>query len=493
VPPGAPAGSTPPTRFDPALRNLSIVVALGAIMTVLDTTIVNVAVRVLGRDLHTSLSTIQWVLTGYTLALSMTIPISGWAVRRFGGRTVWITSLILFITGSVLCGIAWSATALIAFRVLQGIGGGLLMPVGQTMLARAAGPARMGRVMAVISVPAMLAPALGPVLGGLLLDHLAWRWMFFINVPVCAAALLLAIRLLPADPERQPAAQLDGLGLALLSPGLALLVYGLAQAGEGAPMTGARVLVGLVAGPVLLVAFAVHALRRADRALVDLRLFGNRAFAMSVGATFVYSMAMFGVLILVPLFEQTVRGGDTLDAGLLIAPLGAGAIVTMVLAGRITDRYGSRRPGITGLVVVLAGTLALTRVGTGSSWALLAGAVFVCGLGHGLIIPSIMAAAYQDLPRPLIPAATTAANIVIRVGSALGAAVLAIVLQVLVRASIPGSDGTPAPGGGARLASAFDGAFWWAFAFAAAALIPALLLPGRKTSTVDSEAAAAAG
>ena len=191
-----------PERFDPALRNMCVVVVLGAIMTVIDTTIVNVAVHVLGRELDTSLSTIQWVLTGYLLALSMTIPVTGWAVQRFGARTVWITSLVLFIAGSALCGAAWSAGSLIAFRVLQGVGGGLLMPAGQTMLARQAGPERLARTMAVVSIPAMLAPALGPVLGGLLLEHLSWRWMFVINVPVCAAALLLAVS--PAARRHRP-------------------------------------------------------------------------------------------------------------------------------------------------------------------------------------------------------------------------------------------------------------------------------------------------
>jgi EmrB/QacA subfamily drug resistance transporter len=249
---------------DARLRKLSLVVALGAIMTVLDTTIVNVAVQVLGRELHTTISTIQWVLTGYTLALSMTIPITGWAVDRFGARPLWLTSLVLFVAGSVLCGVAWSPLSLIAFRVLQGVGGGLLMPVGQMMLARAAGPERMGRVMAVVSIPAMLAPALGPVFGGWLLDHVSWRWMFFINVPVCGAALIMALLVLDRGEERGPRSRLDGLGLALLSPGLAALVYGLAQAGH---LHGGRVLAGVVAGAVLLVAFVVHALRRRERAL----------------------------------------------------------------------------------------------------------------------------------------------------------------------------------------------------------------------------------
>ncbi len=451
--------------FDPALKKLSLVVALGAIMTVLDATIVNVAVHVLGRDLHAPLSTIQWVITGYILTLSMTIPLSGWATQRFGSRTLWLTALTLFIAGSVLCGLAWSALSLIAFRVLQGIGGGLLMPVGQTMLARAAGPNRLGRAMAVVAIPAMLAPALGPVLGGALLDHLTWRWMFYLNVPVCALALILAIRLLPADGERQADSRLDARGLALLSPGLALLVYGLAQVGAHGGVESTAALVGLVGGAALLIAFAVHALRRADRALVDLRLFADRSFAAAVLALFCYSIGMFGMFILIPLYDQSVRHGDPLSAGLLVAPIGVGAIITMPLAGRLADRLGARLPGITGIVVVLVGIALFTRVDDDPSRTLLTLAAFVIGLGHGLITPSIMAAAYKTLPRPSIPAATTGANIMVRVGSALGAAILAVVLQILLTSA--GSDP----------AAAFAGSFWWAFGFAAIALVPAVLLP----------------
>jgi len=464
-----------PERFDPALRNMSVVVVLGAIMTVIDTTIVNVAVHVLGRDLDTSLSTIQWVLTGYLLALSMTIPVTGWAVQRFGARTVWITSLVLFIAGSALCGAAWSAGSLIAFRVLQGVGGGLLMPAGQTMLARQAGPRRLARTMAVVSIPAMLAPALGPVLGGLLLEHLSWRWMFVINVPVCVAALLLAVRLLPADTDRRPGAEPDVLGLILLSPGLAALVYALARASESGAPGEPRVLVGLVAGVVLLAAFAGHALRRADRALVDLRLFTDRAFATSVGVLFCYSVAMFGALILVPLYVQIVRGGDTLDAGLLVAPLGAGAAVTAVFVGRITARFGSRNPSIAGIVAVLTGLLLYTQVDAETAWPLLVAATFVMGLGHGVVTPLVMAGAYRDLATTAVPGATVAATIVVRVGSALGAAILAVVLQILMRHAAS----VPAGAGGAALAPAFAHSFWWAFGIAAITLLPALLVRDR--------------
>ncbi len=170
--------------LSPELRRTSGVVVLGSIMSILDTTIVAVALATLGRDFHVSVTTIQWVATGYLLALSIVIPVTGWAVDRFGAKLVWMTSLSLFIVGSCLCGVAWSANSLIAFRVLQGIGGGMLLPVGQSILARAAGPQRMGRVMSIIGVPMVLGPILGPVIGGLIVSNFSWRWIFYINLPI---------------------------------------------------------------------------------------------------------------------------------------------------------------------------------------------------------------------------------------------------------------------------------------------------------------------
>lgn len=470
--------------FDPALRRLAAVVVLGVIMTILDSTIVNVAVNTLGRDFDTSLSTIQWVLTGYTLALSMTIPLSGWAVERFGGKTTWIFSLTLFITGSVLCGAAWNTGSLIAFRVLQGVGGGLLMPVGQTMLAQAAGPHRMGRVMSTIAVPAMLAPALGPVAGGLIVDHLAWQWMFFVNVPICAVALLLAVRWLPRDTARHGAGRLDALGLALLSPGLGACVYGLSEAGNGAGLTSAKVLGVLGAGALLLAAFGVHALRKAEGPLLDLRMFRHRAFSGGVAALFVYSGAMFGLTVLLPLYYQIARGDSPLRAGLMVAPFGLGAIITMTAGGRIADRRGSRGVALTGIAVVCLAALLFTRLEVGTGRPALLAATFVAGLGHGLIAAPLMAAIYQGLPKASVPAATTTANILVRVGSSFGTALLAIILQIYIRAEIPGAGGSlgevaahQGPAVPELLVKAFAHSFWWTAALAAVALIPTLLLP----------------
>jgi len=206
-------------RLSPEVRRVSVVVVLGTIMAILDTTIVAVALATLARDFHTSVSTIQWVTSGYLLALAVVIPLSGWAVHRFGAKPVYIISLVLFVTGSALCGVAWSASTLIVFRVLQGLGGGMIMPVGQTIMARTAGPNKMNKVMALIGVPTLLGPILGPVLGGIIVSNFSWRWIFFVNVPIGIVALILSFRFLPTTTSDR-FHRLDVIGFMLLAPGL---------------------------------------------------------------------------------------------------------------------------------------------------------------------------------------------------------------------------------------------------------------------------------
>src|SRR6476646_2325698 len=190
-------------KIDRAVWPLAAVVVVGSIMSILDTTIVNVALQTLSADLDASIGTVQWVVTGYMLALAAVIPVSGWASRRIGTRRLYISSLVLFTLGSMLCGLAWSIDSLIVFRVLQGLGGGMLMPTGMIILARAAGPQQMGRMFSAIGVPMVLAPVFGPVLGGLLVEHVGWRWIFFVNLPVGIVAVGLAFRFLPSGPAEK--------------------------------------------------------------------------------------------------------------------------------------------------------------------------------------------------------------------------------------------------------------------------------------------------
>src|SRR6266566_7444017 len=247
-------------RIDAYVWRISAVVILGTIMSILDTTIVNVALATLGRELHATIAQIQWVITGYLLSLAAVIPITGWAARRFGARSVYLLSLLLFTVGSALCGVATSSTVLIVFRVIQGIGGGMLLPIGQLMMADAAGPARMGRVMSIVAVPAMLAPILGPTIGGLIVDDFSWRWIFLVNVPIGVIAVIAALRTLPRA-ERTGSDRLDVGGLALMGTGLPLLTYGLAEIGSTGSFTAGKVIGPCLGGIALIAAFAARALR----------------------------------------------------------------------------------------------------------------------------------------------------------------------------------------------------------------------------------------
>src|SRR3954470_20343866 len=229
--------------MNPRLWRIAIVVILGAIMSVLDTTIVNVALDTLSKDLHTSLDGIQWVVTGYMLALAAVIPVTGWAASRFGARRLYLMSLVLFTAGSALCGLAWSSETLIAARVLQGLGGGMLMPIGQMILVREAGPRNMARIMSAIGVPIILAPVFGPTLGGLLVEHAGWQWIFFVNLPIGVAAVIAALRLLPRDTAAKTQTSLDAIGLGLVASGLVGITYGLAQSGTAGSLTADSVLI----------------------------------------------------------------------------------------------------------------------------------------------------------------------------------------------------------------------------------------------------------
>src|SRR4051794_3888858 len=246
-------------ELDRKLLAVAGVVVLGAVMSILDTTVVNVAINTLSRDFATSLSTIQWIVTGYTLALATVIPLTGWGADRFGTKRLYLLSIVLFLAGSALSGVAWSAESLILFRVLQGLGGGMLMPAGMTILTRAAGPQRVGRVMTIMGVPMLLGPILGPILGGWLVDDVSWRWIFFINVPIGIVAMFFSLRVLPRD-RPAPHETLDALGLVLLSPGLALFIYGLAKTSSAGGFGSAQVLLPLVVGIGLLALFVRHAL-----------------------------------------------------------------------------------------------------------------------------------------------------------------------------------------------------------------------------------------
>jgi EmrB/QacA subfamily drug resistance transporter len=463
------------SRLDPALMKLALIVVLGAMAAILDLTIVNVAIDTLQRDFHADVSTVQWVSTGYALAVSLVIPVTGWAVERFGSRRLWLIALTVFVVGSSLCGLAWSIGSLIAFRILQGIGGGMLLPLAQVILTQAAGRDRIGRIMPFVAVPAQLAPILGPVIGGLIVGHISWRWVFYVNVPVCLAAIIAAWRGMPRT-EVRGGHRLDVRGLALLSPALGLIIYGFSEAGSHGGFARGQVLTPLLAGVALLAGFTVHALRTSNP-IVDLRLFRARGFATSSAIMFASGISLFGALLLLPLYYQQARGASPLEAGLLLAPQGLGTMLAMVVAARLSDRLPPRPIALVGMALVTLATVPYA-VWPNASEGLLSLAMVLRGAGLGAALVPVMTASYIGLPDSAIARATTGVRIFQQVGAALGTAVLAVILQHSLRS-------------GGSVADAFGATFWWTVGLTAVAFVPAALLPGRAAVRAQATAAAA--
>jgi EmrB/QacA subfamily drug resistance transporter len=479
------------------------VVVLGVIMSILDTTIVNVALDTLSRDLRSPLSTIQWASTGYLLSLAMVIPLAGWLSERFGSKRVWMVSVAVFAVGSALCGTAWSAGSLVFFRVLQGFGGGLIMPVGMSVLAQTAGPRHMGRVMSVIGVPMLLGPVLGPVLGGLIVTNAPWQWIFYVNVPIAVVSLILAARLLNSDQGRADVGRLDWLGVALLSPGLAGVVFGLAETETSGGLASTIAWGPIAGGLMLVVLFVRHALR-ARRPLIDMHLFRSAGFSAAAASVFLLGAALFGAMLILPLYYQVDRGESALSAGLLLAPQGIGAALVMPLSGRLTDRIGGGRVALFGIVVMTLATLPLVGVGPTSSYAWLALVLLVRGIGLGCSMMPTMASAYAVVRSDQVPGATSVLNTLQRLGGSIGTALLAVVLSDQARAAL----GSGAASGGGLiqtlspavrahvavpLASAFGNTFWWALGATLIALVPASVLTVTQRREGQAMAARAAG
>jgi EmrB/QacA subfamily drug resistance transporter len=449
---------------DADLRRTIVAVVFGALMSMLDTTIVNIAIRTLAVRLHGGLPSVQWVVTGYLLALAGVLPLAGWLCDRIGARRVYVWSIAVFALASLACGLAGSLAELIGFRVLQGAAGALTMPAGQMILVRAAGRERLARAMGTLSIPIVMAPVFGPVIGGLLLEHAGWQWIFFVNLPFAAAAVPLALWLLPRDvlaARPAGASRLPDLtGLLLIATGSVAATYGLASAGGPA----IRVYLPIAAGVALLAAFAVRSARTA-RPLLDVRLYRSPVYAASSLANFALGATVFGAMILLPLYFQSVRHLDPVATGLLVAPTGVGVAVATRFASYLTDRASSGRTAFAGGLIAAAGTVPFLFLGAATPYLWLCLAGLLRGTGIALCMIPAMTAAYRAIPPAKISDGTTLVNVVSRLGAAVGTAVFTVVLQRAL-----------AGAGAGGAAAAYGTAFRWALGAAVLAAVPAALL-----------------
>jgi EmrB/QacA subfamily drug resistance transporter len=474
-------------KLDPKVVKTALILIVGAMAVIFDTTIVSVALHTLALRMHTSVSTIQWVTTGYLLALGIAVPLSTWGLQRFGGKRLWMFSLAVFLVGSIGSSLAWNVGSLIGWRVVQGIGGGIMLPVMTTLIFQAAGGKSLGRLVTWVAMPALLGPILGPLIGGAILTHLSWRFMFWVNVPFCVVGLPLAWRYMAADAPAKaapakaapakavlanagtaaPRPRLDIPGLLLIAPGTSVMLLGLANAGTAAGFGHADVIIPLVIGVALLAAFVGYALRRAHP-LVEIRLLAKRSVASSTAVLFFSGFSLYGALLLMPLYYQDVRGTTALAAGVMLVPQGVGALLSRTVAGSNIDRFGPRLFAVAGFAIVAAATVPFALAGPHTSAWLLALWMVIRGFGLGAVTMPVMVAGYIGLDKKQIPHSSVLTRTSQQIGGSFGTAVLAVILAGAIAAHP------------ATLADAFHVAFWWSVGFSGVAVLLSLWLPGAQ-------------
>ena len=445
---------------------------MGGITAILDTTIVAIGIKTIAHSLHASIATIQWVSTGYLLALAVAIPLVSWAQSRLGGKRLWMIALGLFLIGSALCATAWNADSLIAFRVIQGLGGGAMLPLLTTLAMQNVDQTKIARTMSTVTVPIALGPILGPVLGGLVLNFLSWPWLFLINVPIGAVGLILAYRWLPKDAPAKGSlrAKLDVVGLVLVAPALAALLYGLTKASADGGFGNAQVWIPVAIGGVLLVAFVLWAAHKRGAAIINIGLLKIRSVRSSSTVLVFLGAALFSSSFLLPLFFQILRGDSVLNAGLLLIPQGVGSLLARFFAGRLVERFGARTITITCFLLVAATTIPFALADTHTSLWYLGAVLFVRGIGLGAVFIPVMSVAFVDVARTDMPHASAITRIVQQVGGAFGTALIAVVLT----GAISSGD----------LVHGFDVAFWWTIGMTVVAALVAILLPARPKPAV---------
>ncbi|MFM9378521.1 DHA2 family efflux MFS transporter permease subunit [Gordonia sp. VNK21] len=453
-------------KASPEARRVVWAVIAGLLGPLMDTTMLNIAVDDLGRDLQAGVGAVQWVVTAYLLAFSLTVPICGWAARRWGSRRVWLAGLAVFLLGSVLCAAAWNVGSLIAFRAVQGIGAGLLFPLMTSILIAASRGRAAGQLVAMVATPTALAPIVGPIVGGLLLHWLDWRWLFLVNIPLVLVAIWLARRI-PDDRDTgdRAGARLDVVGLLLAAPGLAGVLLALTYAEYG--LTRPACYVPLIAGLTLLVAFAVRGMRGpGTRVLVDVQVLRRRTVAASSAGLFFFSVGTFAALLVLPLYFQQLRGQSVLAAALLLIPQGIGTFATRGAAGRLTDSIGPRWVAVAGFVAVALTTVPFAFAGPSTNLVWLSVMLLLRGMGLGMLLSPLMAAGFYDLPMDQRHDVSIVTRTFQQLGGSFGTAVMAAVL-----ASAATSE------------SGFHTAFALAAVLAAVGALLALRLPAHATAS----------
>ncbi|KHD36796.1 major facilitator transporter [Clostridium acetobutylicum] len=441
----------------------------------LDSTMTNVAVNTIMKDFGAGVDSIQWVSTGYVLALGIIVPIAGWAIEWVDGKKIYLYGLLLFLIGSIVAAVSSSIGVLIIGRVIQGVGSGIIIPLLTTLIVRSAGAENLGSVMSIVSIPAVLAPILGPTFGGFIVNSLNWHWIFYINIPIVIFSALLIIFALPNFEASKDGKKLDMASIIFLGGAFTSFILGISKISELVAGTSNKAILPLVISALLMGGYVVYALLKPNSALVSLKLFKIKNFSASTILLLMSGLTVNGVMFLLPLYLQNIRSLSVVWSGIYLISQGIGLLVSRSLVGKLTDKLGARIVVQVSVFIGLVGTIPFTlfTAGTNNIWIIFV--LFIRGIAQGGLTIPVMSDSYINVPKELISEATTATRMLQNIGGAIGTAILAVVIQHTIGLQTPTKD---------LLLSSYHNAFIFTVVSLVVALIPAFFLTNKRKKEI---------
>ncbi len=454
-----------------SILNIAWILVFGAMMPLLDSTMVNIAIKHLSSDFSIGLELIQWVITGFVLAMAISVPLVGWAVQRFNGKWLMIGANILFLAASIASGFSWSINSLIIFRVVQGFSAGFIMTLVTALGIEVAGRDRMGRMMSTVGIPMLLGPIFGPVIGAVIVQFLSWRYIFFVNIPIGMIAIALMIWKLPNFTPANLKAKFDFIGIILLGTASAALIYGITNAAKSAAFNNGTTIAFVVAGVVILAIYMIYAVVKKEQVILPLHLFKSKNFSAVMVGLFLAGIATNGPMLLLPLFFQNIKGFSVLNTGLILIPQGIGMLIARPLIGKLTDKLGARNVVLVSLALAIAGTIPFVFINETSSLIVVSLVLFVRGMGMGGVAIPMMTDAYTGMVKQEIAQASVGTRLMQSIGGAFGSAVIATVVSLSIQGKAPTIP---------LMTAAYHDGFMLALVLSLVLLIPALFLTNKK-------------
>ncbi|UDI78023.1 multidrug efflux MFS transporter [Staphylococcus taiwanensis] len=407
-------------------------IALGAIAPMLDSTMINIAIKQLNDTFNTTLDTVQWGITGYILALALIIPVAGWLINQFNGKRIFIGASILFGLTSVLAGISWNVESFILFRIIQGLSAGIVTTLMFTLLIKTTGQEHIGKVMAVVSTPMIFGPILGPVIGGFIVHFATWRWMFFINVLVVIVAVMLQMKYLPDFKPFNKSKKVDFIGIGLLALISLFFIYGLTKAADYHTFLNKITIIYVFIGFALMIIYYFYNRMRKNDTILPLSIFKKRNYSASFIGLFLSNIGIMGPMVIIPLYFQTLKHYTAIESALALIPQGIGMLITRPYIGKAIDRYGAKWVVIISVIIAMFGSIPLLFVDDQTSMFWLAIILFIRGCSVGGINLGLTTDAYMGINEDEIAEAGVGINMIENVGASFGTAFIATVLAMVI-------------------------------------------------------------